>query len=84
MLTLLAVGLVADVTPLAQPKQQTSVFIAPMDDATRIAAIVRNRNPVLSTAQGSRIGDAIVRSAKKRAKRGTERPRGVRACEVIQ
>jgi soluble lytic murein transglycosylase-like protein len=62
LLTVLAVGLVAD-TPQSIGDAPSSALLEPGADAARIAAIVRSRNPELSDAESARIGRAVVRSA---------------------
>ncbi len=67
LLTVLAVGLVADVAPRVNAGAATVAKSARTDHGARIAAILQSHNPVLSPPQSDRIGRAIVRSASKYA-----------------
>jgi soluble lytic murein transglycosylase-like protein len=64
ILAVLAVGLILDGTQ-GQDASGSPTALADPDDATRIASIVMERNPSLSSAEGARIGRAVTRSAAK-------------------
>jgi len=66
LLTMLSIGLLADGRPSVELAAPT-IGAPPIDDTSRIAAIVQARNPALSGRESDRIGRAVVRSASKYA-----------------
>lgn len=62
LLTILCVGLVFDGSQRASSEASRNAVVR-LDDASRLAAVVKARNHALSDAESARIGRAIVRSA---------------------
>ncbi len=65
ILAVLAVGLILDGAQGRNASESATAHTANPDDATRIAVIVKDWNPSLSSAESARIGRAVTRSAAK-------------------